>query len=66
MTNSLDPNDDSPDPDDNQLFENALTGLLKRAYENGVDIEGGWKCAFGGNGGYYFDVQITTVEYDSD
>lgn len=38
-----------------------LKSLLLRAYDNGIDVEGGWECR---NGGEHpdWDVIITEVE----
>lgn len=57
---------DSPIFDDDTTFEEGLNELIERAHEDGVDPEGGWKCAVDGNGDYYYDIQITTVQYDDD
>lgn len=52
--------------DDDTSFEEALNELIEHAHESGIDPEGGWKCAIDGNGDYFFDIQITTVEYGDD
>lgn len=57
---------DSPIFGDDTTFEEALNELIELAHEDGVDPEGGWKCAADGNGDYYYDIQITTVQYDDD
>lgn len=39
----------------------ALSSLLRRAHERGVDVEGGWDCRNGG-GHPDWDVVVTEVE----
>lgn len=53
-------------PTDRAEFNESLATLIERTYKAGVSVEGAWKCAINGNGNYYWDVQITTVEYDAD
>ncbi|MFC4358075.1 hypothetical protein ACFO0N_08960 [Halobium salinum] len=36
------------DPDSTAEFHEALTGLVRAARENGVDVEGGWDCRIDG------------------
>jgi len=56
----------SPIFDDETPFDQAMAELLQRANDDGIDVEGGWKCRVDGNGDYHFDVQITKVEYETD
>lgn len=65
MTDSSDSTNSGTTDDDSQ-FEDALTRLIEQASNDGVNVEGGWKCVIEGNGNYYFDVQISSVEYNSD
>ncbi|MEF8801209.1 MAG: hypothetical protein V5A38_09235 [Halolamina sp.] len=53
-------------PDDETDFSEALTELIERAYTNGTDPEGAWKCSIDGNGNFHWDVRITRVQYDDD
>lgn len=55
---------DSPSPTDGADFNEALAELIERTYRNGNDPEGGYKVTVDGNGDYFWDVQITTVQYD--
>ncbi|WP_435125676.1 hypothetical protein [Halobaculum sp. D14] len=57
---------DVPEFSGDSGFEDALTRLIERAYRNGTNIEGGWKCSIDGNGNLHWDVQISRVEYDDD
>jgi|GEM_PF-4337833 len=54
---------DSPPTDDDWSFEESLATLVERAYRDGADPEGAWKCTIEGNGQFHWDVQITRVEY---
>lgn len=56
---------ESPFPDE-WSFDQALTVLLRHAFENGWDPEGAWKCSLDGDDGPHWDVQITKVEYAAD
>lgn len=55
---------DSLSPTNGDDFNEALAELIERSYRNGVDPEGGYKVSVDGNGDYFWDVQITTVQYD--
>ncbi|MFB6126509.1 MAG: hypothetical protein ABEJ79_04325 [Halolamina sp.] len=55
---------ESSNPIDDSDFSQALSTLIENAYNDGIDIEGAWKCSIDGNGDFHWDVQITRVKYD--
>lgn len=57
---------DAPASDDESSFTESLTALIARAYHDGPNPEGAWKCSVDGNGDFHWDVQITRVKYDDD
>lgn len=50
-------------PEDETEFNEALNALIERAQDNGVNVEGAWKCTIDGNGNSHWDIQITSVRY---
>lgn len=52
---------DEPAPTTRQELNAELKSLLARAYDNDIQVKGGWECR---NGGGYpdWDVVITEVE----
>ena len=48
-------------PASKEELNQALKALLRRAYENGIDVEGGFDCR-NGSGHPDWDVVVTEVE----
>lgn len=60
MTSINNGSDHVVEPTDEKRFEKALSSLLRRARENGVDIGGGW-APITGTHGTQWDVLITRI-----
>jgi len=54
-----------PAATDADSFNDALTTLLRSAFDNGVDVEGGWDCATDGQTSDW-DAVIVEVVGESD